>query len=402
MPTRTPQSQEARPDRVRLFIFSSILSVISFQAAGQNISLEPNFGGTELASGFDDDPRVAPVYVGGPLDLSKSTEFSCSGFVSEAPDYRIDYSTSSENYTLSFYALAEVDTILLINTPNGDWHCNDDFNEEFGFTAGLEFESPLNGIYDIWVGVYDQNDIYSAAELYITELGDLLDEVPDDTSISTGNSSQNTPRNIGSGTAFVISNSGHLITNHHVIEECNSISFQLPGQPAIEASIVSSNSNFDLALLKTNLSTDPAEFHSQNRLRLGDEIVVYGFPLLGDLSSQGNITSGVVSALTGLNDDLSTFQISAQIQPGNSGGPVLDRYGRVVGVIVSMANEEYFSQQSGTSPQNINFAITANITQSFLDTNTIDYAQSNGLEELSIADIAEKAQSFTGAVLCFE
>jgi S1-C subfamily serine protease len=387
---------------MRLLPYATILLAIPFQIFGQDYSLDANFGSLELAAGFDSDPHIVPLYAGGVINLSESTEFSCAGFVGEAPDYEVDYSTSGENYTLSFFAPSEIDTVLLINDPNGNWHCNDDFDEPYGFMAGLEFESPLEGIYDVWVGVYDQEDNYSAAEFFITELGYLMDEGAEEIDTSSGSNISNTPQNTGSGTAFVISDSGHLVTNHHVIAECTSITFQLPGQPAIEASIVSSNPNFDLALLKTNLSTDPAEFPYRNRLRLGDEIVVYGFPLLGNLSSQGNITSGVVSALTGLSDDLSTFQISAQIQPGNSGGPVLSRNGQIVGVVVSMANEEYFAQQSGTSPQNINFAITANITQSFLDTNNIDYAQTNNLEELSIADIAEKAQSFTGAILCYD
>ena len=371
--------------------------VIPIQLVAQDSSLQTNFGETTLASGFEDDPHIVSLYAGGVIDLSESTEFSCIGFVGEAPDFRTDYSIINGNYTLSFFADSDADTTLLINAPDGRWYCNDDFSEDFGPMPGIEFKTPLEGIYDVWVGVYDEDEMYAKADLFVTEVGDqLLGESTD------ADDSTDTPRRSGSGTAFVISESGHLITNHHVITGCETITFQLPGETAIEASVIASNPEFDLALLKANLRAHPAEFRSQNRLRLGDEIVVYGFPLLGDLSSQGNITSGVVSALTGLNDDLSTFQISAQIQPGNSGGPVFDRYGGVIGVVVSMINDEYFAQQSGTIPQNINFAITANITRAFLETNNIDYLQTNQKKQLSIADIAENAQAFTGAIVCFD
>ncbi|MDP2139809.1 MAG: serine protease [Gammaproteobacteria bacterium] len=341
------------------------------------------------------------MIAGGSLDLSESPLFSCNGFTADAPDYQIDYSPGNPDLELSFFAVAEVDTVILINAPNGLWHCNDDFSTQLGSTAGLTFEQPLAGVYDIWVGVYDQDDIYSAAELYITELANLLDEDLTETDSSSETSSPGAPQVIGSGTAFAVTTEGHLITNYHVISGCNSLTFQIPGSAAAEAAVVSTNESSDLALLRTDIPTRAAQFHTRSRIRLGDEIVVYGFPLLGELSSQGNLTSGVVSALTGLGDDLSTFQISAQIQPGNSGGPVFDRYGAIAGVVVSTANQDYFAQQSGNIPQDVNFAITADITQSFLRANNVRYEESDSVEELRTADIAERAQSFTGALLCY-
>ena len=137
-------------------------------------------------------------------------------------------------------------------------------------------------------------------------------------------------------------------------------------------------------------------------LRLGDEVVVYGFPLLGDLSSQGNLTNGIVSALSGLNDDLSRLQMTAQIQPGNSGGPVMNRNGEIVGVVVETANDEFFREQRGTAVQNLNFAIRDSIARTFLDTNNVDYVLSTAeSESRSIADIAEAAQQYTGIIECY-
>jgi S1-C subfamily serine protease len=386
---------------MRSAIFLMLITLVPVTLLAQDLSLEANYGEISLSAGFENDPRVISVIAGGSVDLSNSTLFDCIGFVGVAPDYQINYSTSNSSFELSIFAVSEVDTVLLVNAPNGDWHCNDDFSVEFGTTAGLTFEQPIAGIYDIWVGVYHQDNNFSAAELYLTELANFLNEDLIETNNAAETPSPGIPQVVGSGTAFAVTSEGHLVTNYHVIAECSSLTFQLPGTAATEATVVSTNESFDLALLRTSMSTSAAPFQDRSRIRLGDEIVVYGFPLLGDLSSQGNLTSGVVSALTGLNDDLSTFQISAQIQPGNSGGPVFDRYGAVVGVVVSTANQEYFAQQSGNIPQNVNFAITADITQSFLRANNVRYELTDSVEELRTADIAEKAQAVTGALLCY-
>jgi len=384
-----------------LALLPTLITLLPLQTEAQDISRDPYYGELDLVSGFSNDPRTQVVMAGGSIELAESETLSCMGFIGEPPDYRINYSEGSDEYQLSFFATAEVDTVIVVNDPLGAWHCNDDFSDKYGTTAGVQFDSPSYGIYDVWTGVYSEDDNYTEATLYITEQGNVLDQVLEGRGTPAETSSPQPPRNTGSGTAFVITSAGHLLTNHHVVEGCTSLTFQLPGEEPIQASVVSTNQDFDLALLRANVAVQPAEFHSQSRLRLGAEIVVYGFPLLGDLSSQGNLTSGVVSALTGLNDDLSTFQISAQIQPGNSGGPVFDRAGALVGVVVSTANDEYFSAQTGNVPQNVNFAITAGITQAFLDANGVKYTQATTNEVRSIADIAEKAQSITGAVLCY-
>ncbi len=370
-------------------LFASPIIVVA-----QDYDLTPSFGTHDLVSGFEPDPAEYASYAGGSIDLSQQEDSGCVGFVSDAPDIRISYTGIEYDYPLGFITESEADTVLLINAPDGSWYCNDDYSEEFGVSAGIEFITPMEGIFDIWVGVYEEEDSYTPATLLVTELG--LDE---DAS-QTGNGDSES--DLGSGTAFSINDRGNLLTNYHVIEGCNSLTFRLPGQDPVAASVVATDIDADLALLKAELLTVPATFDLQNRPRLGDEIVVFGFPLLGDLSSQGNLTSGLVSALTGLEDDMGTFQISAQIQPGNSGGPVINRSGSVVGVVVSQANEQYFTRQAGTTPQNVNFAITGNEIHAFLNANRMKFLQATNTQQyLSIADIAERAQRYTGAVVCY-
>jgi hypothetical protein len=94
--------------------------------------------------------------------------------------------------------------------------------------------------------------------------------------------------------------------------------------------------------------------------------------------------------------------MTAQIQPGNSGGPVMDRAGQIIGVVVETANDEYFRRERGAVAQNVNFAIRDSLARSFLDTNNVHYAVAPGKgPDMSIADIAEGAQKFTGTILCY-
>jgi S1-C subfamily serine protease len=369
------------------------------QAAGQDTSVPARYGVANLQGDFQPDPYIAEVEAGGGDDASRLGS-GCAGYISnERPDYELNYANSS-NYDLGFYVLGDVDTTLVINDPAGGWFCNDDFDAASGRNPGIVFTDPRTGNYDIWVGAYSQSDTGADVELVITEIGP-----PWSSTSSTPAPSGGPPgsRLAASGTGFLVSRAGHVLTNHHVIDECTRMTFQVRGELAVEANLLSSNQPTDLALLKTPLAGGPAQFRGGTAVRLGDEVVVFGFPLLGDLSSQGNLTYGIVSALSGLNDDLSRMQMTAQIQPGNSGGPVLDRAGNIVGVVVETANDEYFRRERGTVAQNVNFAIRDSLARSFLDTNNVRYevAAESG-PQLAIADIAERAQGYTGIILCYQ
>jgi len=375
------------------------LLVASGQLPGQDTTEEATFGTIELTGNFQPDPHSVDLQAGG--SISASTIEGCSGYISSAPDYELNFTELSE-YALSFFVVSETDTTLIINAPSGDWHCDDDFDDAAGTNPGVVFSSPETGVYDIWVGTYAEGENFPAAELIITEMNPPWQSTSSSTPTpETGE--PGVPTLSSSGTGFVVSDTGHVLTNHHVIEGCTRMTFQLRGELPLDASLVSSNSNTDLALLKTTLNTSPAKFRSRQSVRLGDEVVVYGFPLMGDLSSQGNLTNGIVSALSGLNDDLSRLQMTAQIQPGNSGGPVMNRSGEIVGVVVETANEDYFREQRGTDTQNLNFAVRDSLATSFLDTNNVDYqiGSADG-RLLTIADIAEAAQEFTGLILCYK
>ena len=127
-----------------------------------------------------------------------------------------------------------------------------------------------------------------------------------------------------------------------------------------------------------------------------------GFPLPGVLSSNASLTTGTVSALAGPQDDTRLLQITAPVQRGNSGGPLLDYSGNVVGVIVSKLDAIAVARQSGDIPQNVNFAINSRIAQAFLEANAVDYDMAPSKATLKPAQIAVVAKTFTLPVECWK
>lgn len=367
----------------------------SYFAQAQDFTQEATYGSSELTGNFLPDPQTIQVNAGG--SIAASSIEGCTGYISDAPDFELTYSERSQ-YDLKIFVVSSADTTLVVNAPSGEWYCNDDFDDIGGTNPGIVFSPPAEGVYDIWVGTFGEVSTYPDAELIVTEIGPPWQEL--------SSAPENSPEGatlISSGTGFIVSENGHVLTNHHVIDGCTRTTFQLRGDVPLEASLISSNPATDLALLKTSLTQAPAVFRGPRRLRLGDEVVVFGFPLLGDLSSQGNLTNGIVSALSGLDDDLSRLQMTAQIQPGNSGGPVMNRFGEIIGVVVETANEDYFREQRGTDTQNLNFAIRDTLAMSFLETNNVDHTLGSAEGRvLAIADIAEAAQEFTGLILCYQ
>jgi S1-C subfamily serine protease len=133
----------------------------------------------------------------------------------------------------------------------------------------------------------------------------------------------------------------------------------------------------------------------------GEAVVVVGFPLQGLLSSQASVTAGIVSRLAGPHDDAHQLQITAPVQPGNSGSPLLDASGAVAGIVVAKLNGLRIVKRTGTIPENVNFAVNAKYARALLDRNGVPYQTATDDETLSTPAIAERALKFTVLVQCF-
>ncbi|MFO0997753.1 MAG: tetratricopeptide repeat-containing serine protease family protein [Alphaproteobacteria bacterium] len=208
------------------------------------------------------------------------------------------------------------------------------------------------------------------------------------------------PKGGGSGSGFMVSRAGHVLTNEHVVGKCTEVRAGLPGEPHPQVEVVALDATNDLAILKMPAPSASIATFRDGGVRVGEGVVVFGYPLRGTISSQGSLTTGTVSALAGLRDDSRALQISAPVQPGNSGGPLFDMSGNVIGVVSSRLNEIYMLERTGQLPQNINFAIKGSIAQSFLEANQIQYVKAKPGPELKATDVGERAQRVTVQIEC--
>lgn len=203
------------------------------------------------------------------------------------------------------------------------------------------------------------------------------------------------------GTAFVISTEGHAITNYHVVAGCKESRVQ--GRTEL-IQLITRDEVSDLALLKipgeSRAAAAMAPYPAS--LRQGQDIVVFGFPLDSVLSSGGNLTPGVVSAITGLGNNSNQIQITAPIQPGSSGSPVMDKKGHIVGVVSMKLSDSAMAKYTGNLPQNVNFAINGQTLKTFLDANRVSYKTgwSFFVWEKSLADLGDEARKWTIIVEC--
>jgi S1-C subfamily serine protease len=157
----------------------------------------------------------------------------------------------------------------------------------------------------------------------------------------------------------------------------------------------------DLAILQTvSPPAAIATLRGSRPIRPGEAVVAYGFPLTGIVSSGGALTTGTVSALAGLGDDTRYLQVSVPIQPGNSGGPLMDTNGAVIGVTTLTISTNKAARATGATPQNVNFAIKADVVRTFLAASGISAETGAGGRELSPADIGERARAFTVRIEC--
>ncbi len=200
------------------------------------------------------------------------------------------------------------------------------------------------------------------------------------------------PDSTGSG--FRVARSA-IVTNHHVINGCSRLSVN-----GVDAQMRGNDARSDLALLNSTVPGPSTNLRAR-RVAVGEPVAVAGYPLRGLLSGF-NMTTGTLSSLSGLGGDTRLVQITAPVQPGNSGGPVLDSAGNLMGVVVSKLDAIKAAKITGDIPQNVNFAINANVLRSFLDANSVEYETANSDKAMANTAIAEKAKGFTVLVECWK
>jgi S1-C subfamily serine protease len=175
----------------------------------------------------------------------------------------------------------------------------------------------------------------------------------------------------GTGTAFYLGPQT-LVTADHVVAACDEISLA-DGTPL---DIVASDPELDIAALAAPTRAPRwLSLADGSRVRLGQRVHAAGFPYYAIAGTSLHLTGGNVSALAGVDDDRSFFSFSAPVQPGNSGGPLIDARGSVVGLVVARLSEAFIEQETGSLPQNVNYALGEAEMAQFLRSHDLEPAQ---------------------------
>jgi S1-C subfamily serine protease len=194
-----------------------------------------------------------------------------------------------------------------------------------------------------------------------------------------------------SGSGFFITEDGYLVTNNHVVKNARRVKVKT-GTNIFSAEIIRVDATNDLALLKVNGHFMPLRI-SKNDVQLGDQVFTIGFPDIDLQGTQPKYTDGKISSLSGIRDDPNEYQISVPVQPGNSGGPLVDMAGNVRGVVVARLNDFAALRSMGGLPQNVNYAVKGKLLRDFLAQS--DYLKLPSADSVTTgnASVAEVQQS---------
>ncbi|MBT7571029.1 MAG: trypsin-like peptidase domain-containing protein [Rhodospirillaceae bacterium] len=226
----------------------------------------------------------------------------------------------------------------------------------------------------------------------------------------------------GSGSGFFVSGLGHVITNAHILDKCRRITVGDNGDNQTPAALINSDRRSDLALLKLGsletasvgakslirklgLKIVPLAAHGLLRAKdveLGEDVLVGGFPFGDYFSSSVKVTKGIVSSVRGIGDDAGQFQMDAAVQAGNSGGPIYDENGNIVGVVIAQLNKLRVAKAIGSLPENVNFGIKASTVRQFLPASGLPSKWASRDKRISTKALAAIAQKQTLMVQCHQ
>jgi len=180
---------------------------------------------------------------------------------------------------------------------------------------------------------------------------------------------------LASGSGFLLHKKGLVVTNYHVVENASKIEVIFPESEITKTAVIRlKDKNNDIAILELKnfdladitAKTIPFRLANINSIKVGQEVFTLGFPLGSIMGTKSRLSAGRINSLYGLQDDPRLFQISNPLQPGNSGGPLFNNKGELVGIVVSGLNAKYFYENIGIIPQNVNFGIKGSYIENLI------------------------------------
>jgi S1-C subfamily serine protease len=273
-----------------------------------------------------------------------------------------------------------------------------DCRENRRFEASSLRELQERNFKSIYPGTTSAKELAVACQRFVAERSPSDQSIPkqSESTPKPRQDTSNAPDSTGSGVAI---SSNSVLTNAHVASDCKRVAIR-QGSTVLSAQTVALDPRLDLAIVSTQQAL-PAQAKLRNTAMLGEDIMVAGFPLAGLLGSDLIVTGGQVNSLAGIRNDPTLLQISAPVQPGNSGGPLLDRSGSIVGIVVSKLNASRLAKITGDLAQNVNFAIKPEMVRLFLDANAIPFSSAQLGARIEGTELAKVARSFTYQILCF-
>ena len=183
--------------------------------------------------------------------------------------------------------------------------------------------------------------------------------------ITTNLQSDENNRSIATG--FFVTDSGHLITAHHVVKNAKTIQILVDRQRVLTATLLKGSKELDLALLQVQAITPFVYLSHSKGVPAGMDVVTIGYPQVAIQGLTPKITKGIVNSSTGLRDAKNSFQFSAEVQKGNSGGPLIGPGGTIVGVVQSKLDALKLSKTTDDLTQNVNFATKSAVLLKFIE-----------------------------------
>ncbi len=204
-------------------------------------------------------------------------------------------------------------------------------------------------------------------------------------------------KGFSTGTGFFVTNDGYMVTNFHVIDGATTITVVSPlEKKELKATVVQSDPANDIAILKVEAQTVGIPLATSFSSAKGEEVLTLGFPLVALQGQEQKATFGRINALSGIQNDIRFVQIDVPIQPGNSGGPLLNTRGEVIGVVTATLSQIVTLRASGSLPQNVNYAVKIDYITPALNAAKVDRSKvssANSTSKLEMAQIVSLRES---------
>ena len=283
------------------------------------------------------------------------------------------------------------DYVVSVLGHNIDAQLRQDMNEELDNLADLRRQLSSYGFQAAYVNAY--NSIYRDIQIEIADYNNRIAKIREQAE------KEKTEPSNWSGSGFAL-NDGYIATNYHVVERATSISVHgINGDLSIgySARVIGVDRVNDLAIIKISDSSfsgfGQIPYAINNQMAdVGESVWVLGYPMTQVLGNEIKLTTGVVSSRSGFQGDVSTYQISAPVQPGNSGGPLFDSRGDIVGIV----------NAGVPGAENVGYAIKTSYLENLADSYSLSLTlpKSNSISSLAIKDQVKQVKDFVLFIVC--